>query len=91
MAMLLIFLALQLCDAATTAVFLHRGVAEANPLVAFLLQVCGGPVLALAVFKTAACLLALYAWKTRRLRLLRRANFFFALCVGWNLIAIAIS
>jgi hypothetical protein len=30
-----------------------------------------------------------YAWNSRRTRLLRRANLFFAICVGWNLLAIA--
>jgi hypothetical protein len=29
-----------------------------------------------------------YAWKSRRLRLLRRANLFFAACVAWNLLAL---
>jgi hypothetical protein len=33
--------------------------------------------------------MAVYAWRSRRTRLLRRASFFFALCVGWNLVAIA--
>jgi hypothetical protein len=33
--------------------------------------------------------MALFAWKSRRFRLLRRANLFFAVCVGWNLLAIA--
>jgi hypothetical protein len=39
--------------------------------------------------KAAACGLAIYAWRSQRTRLLRRANLFFALCVGWNLLAIA--
>jgi hypothetical protein len=33
--------------------------------------------------------LAIIAWRSRRIALLRRANVFFALCVAWNLTAIA--
>ena len=49
------------------------------------------PAVALLLVKAAACGLAVYAWRSRRTRLLRRANLFFALCVGWNLLAIAIA
>jgi Domain of unknown function (DUF5658) len=89
MAILLVFLALQFCDLATTLVFLRHGVGEANPLVAALIRVTAQPAVALLLVKAAACGLGLYAWKSRRTRLLRRANLFFALCVGWNLLAIA--
>jgi hypothetical protein len=91
MALLLVFLALQFCDLATTLVFLQHGVGEANPLVAFLIRVSAQPAVALLLVKAAACGMAWYAWRTRRTRLLRRANLFFALCVGWNLMAIAIA
>lgn len=89
MAIFLVFLALQLFDAATTVIFLGRGVAEGNPLIRLAMSVSANPALALAVVKAAACLLALLAWKSRRIALLRRANVFFALCVIWNLAAIA--
>ena len=89
MGILLVFLALQFCDFATTMVFLRHGVSEANPLVAALLRMSDQPVLAVLLVKAAACGLAAYAWSSRRTRLLRRANLFFALCVGWNLLAIA--
>jgi hypothetical protein len=88
MAILLIFLGLQLCDAATTLIFLARGVTEGNPLIGALLHV-SDPALALALVKLAACGLAIIAWRSRRIALLRRANVFFALCVAWNLTAIA--
>jgi hypothetical protein len=88
MAILLVFLALQFCDLATTLLFLGLGVGEANPLVAALMRVSAQPAVAVLLVKAAGCGLAVYAWKTRRTRLLRRANFFFALCVGWNLLAI---
>ena len=89
MAILLVFLALQLGDLATTLVFLRHGVLEANPLVAALMHLSAAPAVAVLTVKVAACALALYAWNSRRTRLLRRANLFFAVCVGWNLLAIA--
>ena len=89
MTILLVFLALQFCDLATTLVFLHHGVSEGNPLVAALIRLSAQPALAVLLVKAAGCGLALFAWKGQRTTLLRRANLFFALCVGWNLLAIA--
>ncbi len=89
MAILIVFLALQLGDLATTLVFLRHGVLEANPLVAALMHLSATPAIAVLAVKVAACALALYAWNSRRTRLLRRANLFFAVCVGWNLLVIA--
>jgi hypothetical protein len=89
MTALSIFLVLQAADFGTTLWFLQRGVSEANPLVAALMHIVGRPAIALLLFKTAACALAAIAWRTRRKRLLRRANAFFGLCVCWNLAAIA--
>ena len=89
MVILLVFVALQFCDLATTLVFLQHGVGEGNPLMAALIRVSPQPAVALLLVKVAACGLAVYAWRSRRTRLLRRANFFFGLCVGWNLLAIA--
>ena len=85
---LLLFLLLQLGDLATTLAFLHRGVAEANPLVAAVLRMPAHPALALMLVKAAGCGLALLAWRSGRRPLLRRANVFFALCVVWNLAAL---
>jgi hypothetical protein len=89
MAILLVCLSLQLCDLATTLLFMRHGVGEANPLVAALIRVSARPAMVLVLAKAVGCGLALYAWKSRRMRFLRRANLFFALCVGWNLLAIA--
>jgi hypothetical protein len=89
MAILLVFLVLQFCDLATTLLFLHHGVAEGNPLVAALVRVTAQPAVALLLVKAAGCGIAVYAWRGRRIRLLRRANLFFAMCVGWNLLALA--
>jgi hypothetical protein len=89
MAILFLFLSLQLCDAATTLAFLHRGVAEANPLIAGLMALVHSPALSLALIKLGACALGVFAWTSGRTRLLRRANLFFAACVAWNLLALA--
>src|ERR1051326_7182644 len=71
MAILLIFLALQLGDAATTLVFLARGVAEGNPLIGSLMH-ASNPAVALLVAKALAWALALFAWGLPRPTLLRR-------------------
>jgi hypothetical protein len=89
MAILSIFVALQFADFATTLLFLQRGVGEANPLVAALIGVSGHPALAVFLLKAAGCVMAVYAWRSGRRRLLRRANLFFALCVAWNLLVLA--
>jgi hypothetical protein len=89
MAVLLVCLSLQLCDLATTLLFMRHGVGEANPLVAALILVSARPAMVLVLVKAVGCGLAVYAWRSRRMRFLRRANLFFALCVGWNLLAIA--
>ena len=88
MAILLVFLALQVGDAATTLLFLARGVTEGNPLIGSLMH-AANPALALVVAKGLACGLAWMAWRSQRVTLLRRANVFFALCVVWNVAAIA--
>ena len=88
MAILLVFVALQLCDAGTTLVFLSRGISEGNPLIGGFMH-AANPALALLVAKVAACGLAGIAWRSQRTLLLRRANVFFAACVLWNLAAIA--
>ncbi len=86
---LLVSLVLQVCDLATTIVFLHRGVGEANPLLGALIRVSGQPAVAVLLVKAAGCGLVAYAWRSRRIRLLKRANILFAVCVMWNLLAIA--
>ena len=88
---LLLFLLLQLGDLGTTMLFLGRGVAEANPVVAGALGAFQHPAASLLLVKLAACGLGWVAWKSGRYRLLRRANVFFALCVLWNGAALALA
>ena len=89
MSNLILFMAHQFCDLATTLCFLHRGVEEGNPMVAFLIRLSSSPVLSLAAIKAGACVLAWFAWRSKRMRLLGRVNLLFLVCVGWNLLAIA--
>lgn len=89
MATLLLFIALQFCDALTTLLFLRHGVAEANPLIRFAFGLAS-PAAALLAMKAAGCALAWLAWRSHRLRLLRRVNCFFGLCVAWNLLAFSL-
>jgi len=91
--MLLIqFICLQLLDTLTTLLFLNRGVSEANPLVGAVLRAFAAhPELALVVVKLAGIAVALYAYRTGRSTMLRRINVLFALCVAWNLAAIALA
>jgi len=89
MTALVVFLVLQVCDFTTTMLFLQRGVVEANPLVRSLIHASADPAVAVLLFKLIGCGLAVFAWKSRRIRLLRGANIFFGACVAWNLVAIA--
>jgi hypothetical protein len=85
--MLLLFILLQLLDAGTTMFFLHHGVAEGNPLIRSLFGILTGPAMGLAVAKLVGVVLAFFAWRTGRQRLLSRVNVVFAACVMWNLAA----
>jgi hypothetical protein len=86
--LLVAFVCLQVMDMLTTLLFLRIGVGEANPLIRAVLRASAPPALALAAPKVLATALGLYAWRSGRKRLLRKMNLLFALCVGWNLIAI---
>jgi len=86
--LLLGFMVLQFLDALSTLIFLRHGVGEANPLIRAALNTFGNPVLALAAPKVFAMALAFYAWRSDRHGLLRCMNCVFAVCVGWNLLAL---
>jgi len=88
MPLFLSFVLLQALDTVSTLVFLRHGMAEANPLMRMALAAIPIPAAALALPKLAAGTLALAAWRSGRLRLLRRVNLVFLGCVAWNLLAI---
>ncbi|MGB9457878.1 MAG: DUF5658 family protein [Bryobacteraceae bacterium] len=86
---LLAFICLQALDGLTTILFLGRGVAEGNPLVRAALHASqAGPALPLLAVKLAGVAVAFYAYRSGRLKMLRRINVLFALCIAWNLAAI---
>lgn len=89
---LVAFICLQVLDGLTTLLFLGRGVAEGNPLVRAALHASQtGPALPLVAVKLAGIAVALYAYRSGRLKMLRRINVLFALCVAWNLVAVAMA
>jgi hypothetical protein len=81
------FIYLQILDVMTTICFLANGVTEGNPLVRFMIRTTENPLLGLFIVKCMAVVLGLYAWKTGRDAVLRKANVFFAILVVWNLVA----
>jgi hypothetical protein len=81
------FISLQVMDALTTLLFLHRGIGEANPLIRVALAGSADPRMALALAKGFAVALGTVAWRSGRRRLLGKMNVLFALCVAWNLMA----
>jgi len=78
-------------DALTTMAFLHLGVHEGNPLVRWMLAGFARPETGVLIAKLAGVALGVFAWRSGRLRLLRRMNLLFGLCVLWNLAAIAVT
>jgi hypothetical protein len=81
----LVYAYLQALDVMTTLSFLMAGVQEANPLVRYAMAMAGSPLAGLLAVKLAALLLGLFCWSSGRVRLLQRANVFFAALVAWNL------
>lgn len=79
---------LQALDILTTMAFLLAGVQEANPLVRGIMGWTGHPLTALAPVKLGALALGVVCWRSGRIRLLRKANAFFALLVAWNLLCL---
>jgi hypothetical protein len=80
---LLVFLALQLLDVATTIVALGMGGAEQNPLMARFMAI--GPIAGLFLSKLLVILLAGLFVSIGKTRAIQLANVAFALIVVWNL------
>jgi hypothetical protein len=86
-----VFIILQCLDAITTMVFLHRGVAEGNPLLIWALPHAHAPWVGLLLAKLTAALLGVWCDRNGRINTLRLANAGYVLIVGWNLTAIALT
>jgi len=84
----LVYAYLQALDVLTTLAFLMARLEEANPLVRQAMAWTGSPLYGLLLVKTAALVLGWVCWRTGRLRLLERANVFFAILVAWNLVCL---
>jgi hypothetical protein len=80
---LLVFLALQLLDVATTIVALGLGGAEQNPFISQFMSI--GPIPGLFLSKVVVILLAGLFVSVGRTKPIRLANIVFALIVVWNL------
>lgn len=89
--LLLQFAALQALDALTTLWFLHRGVAEANPLMGWLMAGSAQPAWGLVTGKVLGLVPACWAWRSGRYVLLRRVNLLFAGFIVWNLVAVGLA
>jgi hypothetical protein len=84
----LVYSYLQVLDLLTTLAFLMASVEEANPLVRQAMALAGSPLGGLVLVKLAALALGFFCWRTGRIRLLQRANVFFAGLVVWNLVSL---
>lgn len=79
---------LQMVDILSTLLFPVAGLLEANPLIQWLAGVTGSLPGGLLAAKGAGAAVAVYCWRTRRQRVLRRANVFYACVAAWNLSAL---
>ena len=86
MAIIQIFIYLQLLDALTTLVGFRLGAMEASPAVRMLMHV--GPGIGLAASKIVALVLGGYCIYSGRHRLIRLANYWYGGLVVWNLMII---
>jgi hypothetical protein len=85
---LLQFIYLQALDLLSTVAFLMSGVAEANPLIRFAMRTAGDPLVGLISIKATAFILAMTCLALGKVKLLQKANVFFALLVVWNLVSL---
>lgn len=89
--LLILFIGLQCMDVLSTLVFLHQGVAEANPIIRAILSLSVSPAAALILLKCGGTILAATCWYSGRHRLLTKINFLFIGCVLWNITAVMIA
>ncbi len=81
---------LQVLDFLTTIAFLLNGVREGNPLVRFAIDAFPSPIGGLVFVKVLAVGLGLYCWQFGKQKLLGRINWYFAIVVAWNLVALIV-
>lgn len=81
---------LQMVDILSTLLLAAAGLREGNPLIHWLADVTGSLPGGLLAAKGAGVAIAVYCWRTRRTRVLRQANVFYACVAAWNLCAILV-
>ena len=84
----IVFISLQALDVVTTLIVLRMGGYEVNLLVSHFMRV--GSLQGLLYSKVLALVIGVFAVRTRRYRVLRIANVFFAGVVLWNLFVIVV-
>jgi Domain of unknown function (DUF5658) len=84
MALIQVFVYLQLLDLVTTLLGLRLGAAEASPFVRLLMH--AGPAAGIAASKVLALALGAFCVYTRRFGLIRIASYWYGGLVAWNLI-----
>ena len=89
--LLIVFIGLQFLDVLSTLVFLHQGIAEANPIVRAALSLSRNPAAGLILLKMGISILAGICWYSGRRRLLKKVNFLYVGCVFWNITAVMIA
>jgi hypothetical protein len=85
------FAYLQALDLLSTIAFLVHGVGEANPLVRWSMQLTPHPLGGLFVMKCVALVMAFYATKTQREKLMSRINLIYAGIISWNLVCLVLA
>ena len=83
-----LFLALQILDVLTTMIGLHLGAHEGSFFIGHLLE--SGPLSGLIITKILAAGLAAFVIFLNKKRVLVFLNFWFAVLVTWNLVAIGL-
>lgn len=86
----LLFAYLQALDLLSTVAFLSSGVAEANPLVRVAIVLTPSPLMGLTLVKLTAVGLGYLCLISGRAKLLRRANWCYAMLIVWNLVSLLV-
>jgi hypothetical protein len=89
MAIIQIFVYLQLLDLLTTLVGFKLGASEASPFIRVLMHT--GPAMGVAISKLLALGLGAYCVYTRRVHLVRWASYWYGGLVVWNLMIMLVA
>ncbi len=85
------FIYLQILDALTTIAFMMHGLDEVNPVIKWAMRESFNPLGGLFLVKAASVLVAVLCVSYSRYAVLRKVNFFFALVVAYNMVALILA